>query len=54
MQESTTINARMEPALWQQVKEFAKANDLTASQVLRKALREYLVVCVGPNSKEVG
>lgn len=40
--ETVMVNARVEPALWAQVKAFAKANDLTASQVLRKALREFL------------
>lgn len=40
--ETIMVNARVEPSLWALVKAYARSNDLTASQVLRKALREFL------------
>ena len=36
------IDVRIEPSLWELAKAFGKANDLSASQVLRRALREFL------------
>lgn len=36
------IDVRIEPSLWELAKAFGKVNDLSASQVLRKALREFL------------
>ena len=41
-QKTIRIDARVEPSLWDSVKAFGKAHDLSASQVLRKALREFL------------
>lgn len=42
-QKTIRIDARVEPSLWEDVKAYAAANDLSASQVLRKALRAYLL-----------
>ena len=36
------IDVRIEPSLWELAKAFGHTHDLSASQVLRKALREFL------------
>lgn len=41
-QKTIRIDARVEPSLWNRIKSFGMAHDLSASQVLRKALREFL------------
>lgn len=45
--EMIRINAFVESSLWKEVQAFAKANDMSASQVLRKALRDILAAAQG-------